>query len=361
MKYGRSLSEVAAEIERQAQTKQDFIADTRQLRLEDDGVSLTLGDGVSFKTRDLALTQVGTHAGIPVPYMRRMQTEAPDLLARNVNHWFQAKPAQRMVRTLDTDARAFLSTRYARIDNLEVAETVLPVLADLGQRFGTMEMVSSEVTENRLYLKAIFPSLRAEIKGTRRVGDFVEGGVLITNSEVGLGAVSIKAFARFLACLNGMTRDGGGSWKHVGRRADESEEIYALLTDEAKAADDKALLLKVRDTVAATLDRTQFDKWVHRIQSTTEERIEGDVPAAVEVLGKTINLTQNEKSSVLRHLIEGGDLSRFGLMNAVTRTAEDLTSYDRATELEAFGGAVVDLAAHDWHAIATARPLQAAA
>jgi CRP-like cAMP-binding protein len=45
--------------------------------------------------------------------------------------------------------------------------------------------------------------------------------------------------ARFLACLNGMTRDGGGAWKHVGRRADESEEIYALLTDEAKAAADK--------------------------------------------------------------------------------------------------------------------------
>ena len=158
-----------------------------------------------------------------------------------------------------------------------------------------------------------------------------------------------------------MTRDGGGNWKHVGRRADESEEIYALLTDEAKAADDKALLLKVRDTVAATLDRSQFDAWVRKVQNTTEQQIEGDVPAAVETLAKTLMLRQDEKSSVLRHLIEGGDLSRFGLMNAVTRTAEDLESYDRATELEALGGAVVDLNARDWHLISTARPLAMAA
>ena len=46
-------------------------------------------------------------------------------------------------------------------------------------------------------------------------------------------------------------------------------------------------------------------------------------------------------------------------MNAVTRTAEDVESYDRASELEALGGAVVDLHARDWQQIATARPLAA--
>jgi hypothetical protein len=89
--------------------------------------------------------------------------------------------------------------------------------------------------------------------------------------------------------------------------------------------------------------------------------IEGDVPAAVEVLAKTLSLRQDEKSLVLRHLIEGGEFSRFGLMNAVTRTAEDVESYDRATELEALGGAVVDLSSQDWQVIATARPMALAA
>jgi len=34
---------------------------------------------------------------------------------------------------------------------------------------------------------------------------------------------------------------------------------------------------------------------------------------------------------LLRHLIEGGDLSQYGLINAVTRTAEDAKFYDRAS------------------------------
>jgi len=44
------------------------------------------------------------------------------------------------------------------------------------------------------------------------------------------------------------------------------------------------------------------------------------------VLSNRLSLTQDEQSSVLRHLIEGGDLSQYGLINAVTRT--------RATELD---------------------------
>ena len=47
-----------------------------------------------------------------------------------------------------------------------------------------------------------------------------------------------------------------------------------------------------------------------------------------------------------------GDLSVWGLANAVTRTAEDVADYDRATELEATGGRVIELPRADWRAIA---------
>jgi len=45
-------------------------------------------------------------------------------------------------------------------------------------------------------------------------------------------------------------------------------------------------------------------------------------------------------------------LSAWGLANAVTRTAEDAADYNRATELEAAGGRVIELPAPDWMAIA---------
>ena len=66
----------------------------------------------------LTLTSVSyTHLDV---YKRQ-----PELLAENVNSWFQREPTQRMVRTLDGTVRAFLSNRYRRIDNLDIAEIVL--------------------------------------------------------------------------------------------------------------------------------------------------------------------------------------------------------------------------------------------
>jgi hypothetical protein len=363
MKEGRTISEIAQEIERAARTKVDFVAPTPKLELvtpgtrEDPRMQLSAGmpDGPRvLPLRDLALNQIGSRVGIPAAYMERMRKEAPALLADNVNHWFQAKPENRMVRVLDNEVRAFLSNRYQRIDNLEVAKTVLPVLRDIpGLTFR-----SCEVTESRLYIKATTHSVRGEVN-SRRIGDMVEAGIMISNSEVGLGAVSVKPFAMFLWCLNGAVRDGGKRWHHIGRQAEEKDDIYAFLTDETRQADDRALLLKVRDTVSHCLNQGQFDKWIGQLNGATEQRIEGDVHGAIKVLGDTFTLHTDERSSVLKHLIEGGDISRYGLMNAITRTAEDAASYDRATELETIGPALIDLPANQWRTIAEARPIAA--
>jgi hypothetical protein len=46
---------------------------------------------------------------------------------------------------------------------------------------------------------------------------------------------------------------------------------------------------------------------------------------------------------VLKHLIEGGDLTAWGLANAITRSAEDQADYDDATRLETLGGRMLTL------------------
>jgi hypothetical protein len=349
MKTGRSLTELAQEIQRQAESKADFIANTRQLQMLEDGKTLALESQGEFPVTDLALTQIGERVGIPTKYLRKMQDEAPKLLSTNVNHWFGEQPETRMIRTLDGNARAFLSNRYMRVDNYDVAETALPVLLNTAG----LRIASCEVTENRLYIKAVTDRVQREVK-SRRVGDVVEAGVMISNSEVGLGSVLVTPFAHFLVCLNGMTREGGRRWNHIGRHADEKDDIYALLTDETRQADDRALLLKVRDTITAALDEGLFARWVDRLEGSTEHRIEGEVTKAVEALSNRLSLTHDEQSSVLRHLIEGGDLSQYGLINAVTRTAEDAKSYDRATELEMAGAIVLDLKPTEWRELAIA-------
>jgi hypothetical protein len=74
----------------------------------------------------------------------------------------------------------------------------------------------------------------------------------------------------------------------------------------------------------------------------------------VEVTATRFGLNETERKSVLDHLIRGGDLSQYGLHNAITRTAEDLDDYDRASDFERFGGQIIELPANEWRQIAEA-------
>ena len=85
------------------------------------------------------------------------------------------------------------------------------------------------------------------------------------------------------------------------------------------------------------------------------QRIEGDPVKAVEVVAKEFGYSNEERSGILQHLIMGGDLSAYGMLNAITRTSQDVEDYDRATELERDGSRILTLPASSWRAVATAK------
>ena len=62
----------------------------------------------------------------------------------------------------------------------------------------------------------------------------------------------------------------------------------------------------------------------------------------VEMLGDRYVLNKLERASILRHFIMGNDFSHYGLVNAVTRSSQDIPDYNRATELERLGGTLLD-------------------
>ncbi len=57
---------------------------------------------------------------------------------------------------------------------------------------------------------------------------------------------------------------------------------------------------------------------------------------------------------MLRHLIAEGDLTAYGLVNAVTHYSQEVTDYDRATDFEALGGKRIELPPSDWRELVTA-------
>lgn len=359
MKQGITLSELAAELERQEAAKADYIADTRRMHFtsDDDGSELDLlGEGAAASTVGLGVLphahqQIATRLGIPWRFYQRLQQELPVLLDENVNRLFRHKPERRMVRTLDGKARAFLSDSYRRLDNGELARTLLPILGDIPD----VRFESCAITDQRMYIKAVTPRVTGEVK----LGEEVCAGVLISNSEVGHGRLRIEPFVYTLACRNGMVipkalGSAAISRVHVGRRVENEDNTYQVFRDETLMADDRAFFMACADVVRAAVDEVRFRELVDAMQAAAQDVEVQSVVPAVQRLASTENLNDGERDSVLTHLAAGGDLSRWGLLSAVTRAAEDVDSYDRATELEELGGKLLAYSEREWHSIATA-------
>jgi hypothetical protein len=357
MKSGRSLVDLAKELERQIATKQDLVLPSSLLQCRtDEGGNLKLivdsgkqpgiGGG-EFGVTSLARRQLADKLKIPFPYFERMRVGQPDLLDRNVNTWLQTDGDRRMIRTLDGEVRAVLSDRYRRLDNFDLAENVLPIL----QRLEGASLESVDLTETKMYLKAITPRVTFEVAP----GDIVQAGVVITNSEVGCGTLSVQPLIHRLVCRNGLIASDHALRKtHVGRSLSTEEESVTVFRDDTLAADDRAFFLKVRDVVEAAVSEATFRQVAMKFQQTRDIRLTGDPVKTVEVLANRYALNDTERSGVLRYLILQGDLSGYGLVNAVTHYSQDVDDYDRATEFESLGGKLIELAPTEWKALAQA-------
>ena len=352
-KTGRNLQELAAEIERRADAKRDFVAPTSRMEMTvvDNEARLALAttnEVQAFGLNDLAHAHVADFANIPLAYYRRMQTEDPALLAKNVNRWFSGMAdKRRMVRTLDGKVRAMLSDGYRALENEDLAEAILPVLMDMD-----LLIISCEITDRRLYLKAVDRSIERDIPTGKHMGD---GGhtcfdtcspaITISNSEVGGGALSIETGVYTRACTNLMMIGTNMRKYHTGKRAELSDEVYALLTDDTKKATDRAVWMQTRDLVKSAFDSAKFDATAKKLGTAAGDVIEAEaVIEVIERVGKRFSLNEGERTGVLAALIRDGDLTRYGLHSAVTRYSQEPgVSYDRATELERIGGDIIEM------------------
>ena len=363
MRIGSSIQNVAERLKTIEDSKLDILADPGALamvaQIPDDGSAAIVENSRlecelvlrpspfkvgrdSYHINPLAHRQISSHLDIPKAYYDRMLTTKPELLAKNVNGWMRDKTKKRLIRTVgnpDGIIRAFLSDRYRPLDNYDLLGAIMPVL----QQYD-FEVKSCELTETHFYLKAIVPTLTTDIS----VGDTVALGVCIRNSDVGCSSLAIAPMVERLICKNGSTINARGKRKyHVGRRFDaldsSNEFITAHISDEAREADDKAFWLGVRDTVAHCANEAILEDVASVYRDAKGVPIIGDTVEVVESIGRKVGLTGAETTSVMEALIRDGDISQYGVANAVTRHSQDVEDYDRASQLESIGWNVMTL------------------
>lgn len=340
MKSQLSLNELAQKLTDQKSLKKDYVVESSNLRFYSNGsnqLHLQEIDQV-FDVNDVALNQITTKVGLSKKYTDKMLDGHKSLLMDNVNYWFTNTPKAQMIRTLDGTARAVLSDKYKRVDNDMIAEQVLPILLDK-----KYDIKSCAITDTKMYIKASLPSLQREVNK----GDVVESGVIISNSEVGHGAVNVSPFIHRLVCMNGMVvNDSRLQSRHLTSSQATIDGVYEVLSDEAKELDSQALLAKVRDVVASTSDEMRFEEQVQMMSNASQIKIKRP-KKVIELLENKFDLTKNEGESILENLINRDDKqpmsNLWSVVNSITALGNTMDDYDRGTKMQEIGGRLLTM------------------
>ncbi len=352
MKPGLTMEALAAEIVRQNNSKEDYIVNANRLCMECFGSNLFLrvldeigNDRIEpLDINPIAHRQIGTHLSIPAKYYNKMLEEYPELLVSNVNAWLERSDAQRMLRVLDGSARALLSNRYLRMDHFPITQASVPIIGEMPE----IRFESCQITDNRMYIKVVNPLLEAEVTP----GDVVQAGILISNSEVGLGSVNIQPLIYRVRSQTGIfINDSVTKRNHVGR-TNFAEINFQLEGVEASTLDTHAFLQTIQSSIRSAADTERFQQVVEMMRRAKEARINTeDIPGVLKQTGKDFGITEAEQSGVMEHLMANDDMTQYGLANAVSRHSQDIESYDRATDLEGIGYNIMAMPQRQWNRI----------
>lgn len=353
MKQGLDLKQIEQVVREEITLKDDIVAQSSSLKfgVETDNTPKMIIEDKVFNASDLMVNQIANKLSVPKKYLDRMIQDAPELAESNVNHWLQNEPRPYMVRTLGDNARAFLSDRYEIIDNWDVLTAILPALKPFKDR-DDLEFEQSHVTDRHLYLRLTVPSMTKDV-GVKKKGDIICFGIQVKNSEVGLGSVEVSPFVKRLVCTNGMVADRYGHRKrHLGRSQWDGVD-KSVLRQETIRQGNKAWIMTVQDEVQGMFNGTTFEQIADEFTLAQETEPVQRPAKAIEHIVKEYDFLGFEGESILENLLTDGDKTKYGMANAITRTATDSNTADRSMELESIGYKFLTMPNREWSNIAT--------
>ncbi|GGJ75895.1 hypothetical protein GCM10010123_02280 [Pilimelia anulata] len=333
----------------------NLVLDGTEPQLTDAGVTMTAG---TYGVNDIAQSGIADKLGIPTAYLRRMAGECPELYDENVNTWLARDPRRFLIRCLRGEAgtgvaRAFLSDRYNRIENLDVLLAALQGIRDSGT---PVDIAGCDLSERRMYVRVTSPQVQVlspQLLGNyrspfdgRRGADLpvISGGFIIANSETGCGAFSVAPWLRFEVCRNGLVvKQNALRRAHLGAQlTDEDGVIIASAETQRRNLD--LITAKTTDAVRSFLDVDYVTRIVRELEVEAGAEV-ADPDTTIKLVGQKLRYSDEQQTDILNHFIRGGDLSAGGIMHAVTSVAQTLTDADAAHEMESTAIAALRLAA----------------
>lgn len=363
----------------------NLVVKNAEKEITDSGV--TDVDG-TYRPTEWCDGQLSEKLGIPRQYVRKLRTEAVDMLDANINGWihgkyrrgvdgllYEVRPADDrkfLVRTFSDGngtgvARSVLSDSYGTLDDVDFLTAALAGVRDSGVE---VEVRNCSLSDSKMFVDVFAPAVSAaapvllngyrnpfshpdldarrqhgrnDVEWQRQADKYglgtapdgapiVFSGFRITNSEVGAGAATICPLLLVQVCTNGMKVSQDAVRKvHLGQRLDQGIVQYSADT-QRKAID--LVTAQARDAVKTFLDVQYLERALARIESKAGKPVEGNPTAVIETVGKALLFSKEEQADILNFFVRGGQMTSGGVVNAITAYSQTVGDADRADALD---------------------------
>jgi len=298
---------------------------------------------------------------IPRQYLRRLREQHIELFDANVNGWLDKnKDKSYLLRMFRDDGadnegrgvlRALLSNRYKSIDNLEAVLAALEGIKNAGIDPFSLSF-HGDLTDRRMYLRIesdqvvaraekLLTNYRSPFGGQLgRDNPVINGGFVLTNSEVGNGRFTLTPRFTVQVCTNGMTveRDAFRA-THLGAELGDGVIDWSL---EVERKNNDLIIAQTTDSVRKFLDPAYVQAQVDLIEGKAEKPVQAEI---IKNVSKSMGFTKDQEENILGMFIKGSDMTAGGVMQAVTAVAVNEPDGDVAAELESKALDVLELAA----------------
>jgi hypothetical protein len=303
--------------------------------------------GMEFNVLDHAHRQMADRVRVPWNFYDRLRNDHPDVLVTTMNTLWDREPDSHLVRTLNNgvrDVRAWLSDRYRVIDNLPFLLTALEEAEKHGAQVAT-----ANVDETRLYVKLL--TQRVQVMN---LGDPIQAGVIIRNSEVGDGKIEVAPFTINQACWNGAVSTKNYSRIHLGGILDDG-----IQSAETQLKESDAIFSAIRDWVRYALAPENLAEIVAAFERAEANRIRELAPPKLAVANvvRFAGLNRADADSVFERYLRADRDTQFSLAGAVTEQAHQGSyTYRKQVDLEEAGGKLSEMTPAEFNRLIT-RPL----
>lgn len=205
--------------------------------------------------------------------------------------------------------RAFLSAEYVAYNNSEIAQTAESLL-----RNEALSVRSFVLEETHMFLKIISEDIVDRGAG-------LKAGIMIGNSEVGMGSISVEPFVFRKPCTNDLIVSQEKSFRHAHIHLTE----YEMTRRMAEAVGEG---FKVSSELLDAFLKTR------------EEPIRDPVET-IRKIAEARQLSQKLTDEVVSSYLVEPEQNRFSVINAFTNSAQKLGPLQRI-EMERFAGTLLE-------------------